>query len=173
MTRSLTVGERALAAGVFGDALAADPVRLIGSPWPFDRAFVPGTLAGRQWIVWPRRGLPADIAVAPLAAQATLIHELVHVWQAQTGVNLLFGKLRAGDGPAAYAYPATRNCRWDALNIEQQAMVVEHRFRRSRGEATPGDDAFHARVCPFPAAGRPRTETQRFDPRACTNPPIP
>lgn len=150
--RALTGGERALAGAVFGDDLDLETVRLIGSPWPFDRAFVPGTFAGRQWIVWPGRGLPDDIAVAPLAVQATLIHELVHVWQAQSGVNLLFGKLKAGDGPMAYFYAATGDCDWCSLNIEQQAMVVEHRFRRSRGLATPGDDAFYDRVCPFRTA---------------------
>ena len=152
MMRRLTRGERGLARGVFGDALDLEPVRLIGSPWPFDRAFVPGTWAGRQWIVWPLKGLAEDIAAAPISVQATLIHELVHVWQAQAGINLLFGKLKAGDGLAAYAYAASDDCEWGRLNIEQQAMVIEHRFRRSRGHATPGDDAFYARICPFPAA---------------------
>ena len=149
MMRVLTSGERRLAEGEFGGALDLDPIRLIGSPWPFDRAFVPGRVAGRDWIVWPGRSLPADIAAAPLSSQTTLIHELVHVWQAQSGVNLLFGKLKAGDGPAAYAYAAHDDCRWAGLNIEQQAMVIEHRFRRSRGQATPGDDAFYDRICPF------------------------
>ena len=150
--RGLTSGERRLARSALGDAVRLDPVRLIGSPWPFDRAFVPGTVAGRQWIVWPARSLPDDIAIAPLWSQAMLVHELVHVWQAQAGVNLLIAKLRAGDGPAAYGYVADDDCRWDGLNIEQQAMAVEHRFRRSRGQTTPGDDAFYARVCPFEAA---------------------
>ena len=159
MIRALTPGERALAVGVFGGALDLDPVRLIGSPWPFDRAFVPGTLAGLQWIVWPGRGLAEDMAVAPLSVQATLIHELVHVWQAQNGVNLLFGKLKAGDGAAAYAYRPHEDCLWDGLNIEQQAMVVEHRFRLSRGLATPGDQAFYDRVCPFAGGGASIGET--------------
>lgn len=157
--RALTGGERALAIEAFGDALDLDPVRLIASPWPFDRAFVPGSIAGRDWIVWPGRGLAGDIAVAPLDVQATLIHELVHIWQAQSGTNLLFGKLRSGDGAAAYAYVVSDDCRWHTMNIEQQAMVVEHRFRRSRGQATPGDDAFYDRVCPFGAVEGSPTET--------------
>jgi hypothetical protein len=33
-------------------------------------------------------------------------------------------------------------------------MVVEHRFRRSRGQRTPADAAFYQRVCPV---GRPET----------------
>jgi len=74
---------------------------------------------------------------------------LVHVWQAQNGVNLLTGKLRAGDGPGAYAYPVDDRCEWGALNIEQQAMVVEHRFLLARGARVPADQAFYERVCPL------------------------
>lgn len=160
--RRLTEGERRLARSVFGEALQLDAVRLIGSPWPFDRAFVPGTIFGRQWIVWPGPGLADNVSVGPVSLQATLIHELVHVWQAQSGVNLLFGKLKAGDGPRAYGYAASDDCDWRGLNIEQQAMVVEHRFRRQRGFSTPGDDAFYARVCPFPGPEEAIEETLRF-----------
>jgi hypothetical protein len=147
--RGLTTGERLLAVEAFDDALALDAIRFLPTPWPFDRAFVPGRWFGRDWIVWPRRTLPADIATAPLRLQAMLIHELTHVWQARRGVNLLTGKLRAGDRPASYEYPVGMDCAWEALNIEQQAMVVEHRFRLSRGQRTPADAAFYDRVCPI------------------------
>ena len=113
------------------------------------RAFVPGRWFGRDWIVWPERGLPEDFTAAPLKQQAVLIHELVHVWQAQKGVNLLTGKLRAGDRPASYAYPLDDGCLWEGLNIEQQAMVVEHRFLLSRGGRVPATQAFYDRVCPL------------------------
>src|SRR5690349_20758608 len=100
--RALTAGERALAEGAFGDALRLDAIRIMASPWPFDRAFVPGHWFGKDWIVWPWRTLPADIAKEPLKLQATFIHELTHVWQAQQGVNLITGKIRAGDKPSSY-----------------------------------------------------------------------
>ena len=151
--RALTEGERALARESFADALHLDSVRLIPSPWPFDRAFTAGRWFGREWIVWPHRALAADFSAEALGLQATLIHELVHVWQAQQGANLLLGKLRAGDRPAAYAYPLIDNCAWADLNIEQQAMVVEHRFRLSRGGLVPADQAFYDRVCPLPGDG--------------------
>ena len=147
--RGLTEGERALAAESFGPALALDRVRLLAAPWPVVRAFVPGRWFGRDWIVWPERGLPEDFTAAPLKQQAVLIHELVHVWQAQKGVNLLTGKLRAGDRPASYAYPLDDGCLWEGLNIEQQAMVVEHRFLLSRGGRVPATQAFYDRVCPL------------------------
>lgn len=145
--RALTEGEIDLAREAFGNALRLDTVRLIG--WPFRRAFVAGRWFGRDWIVWPRRALCADFTAAAMRTQGVLIHELTHVWQAQQGVNLLLAKLRAGDRRDSYAYVATSDCQWDSLNIEQQAMVMEHRFRRSRGEQTEGDAAFFARVCPF------------------------
>ncbi|HEX8660440.1 MAG TPA: hypothetical protein VF686_01140 [Brevundimonas sp.] len=149
MIRALTAGERALAGEAFADSLTLETIRFLKSPPPFERAFVAGRWFGRDWIVWPGATLPEDIASAPLRTQATFIHELTHVWQAQQGVNLLTGKLRAGDRPASYEYPVGVDRGWADLNIEQQAMVVEHRCRLSRGERTPGDQAFYDRVCPI------------------------
>lgn len=149
MIRALTEAEAALAREVFGRDLRLDDIRLLGAPWPFNRAFVPGRWFGRDWIVWPRARLALDLAQEALRTQAVLVHELVHVWQAQNGVNLLTGKLRAGDGPGAYAYPVDDRCEWGALNIEQQAMVVEHRFLLARGARVPADQAFYERVCPL------------------------
>jgi hypothetical protein len=148
LIRALTPGERRLIRGQFGETLALDGVRLLATPWPFDRAFVPGSWAGRDWILWPGPDLPEDVSVAPVSMQAVLIHEMVHVWQARQGVNLLLGKLKAGDGPAAYRYPAVR-CAWADLNIEQQAMTVEHRFRAERGQRVPADAGHYASLCPL------------------------
>ena len=145
--RALTEAEKSLAQEAFGAAIDLAPVRLIG--WPFRRAFVAGRLFGRDWIVWPQAQLVADFTAAPVRMQGVLIHELTHVWQAQQGVNLLFAKLKAGDTPASYAYRVEPTCRWDALNIEQQAMVMEHRFHCRRGRLTPGDRTFYDTVCPF------------------------
>lgn len=153
MIRALTAGERALADEAFADALDLDAIRILPAPWPFNRAFVPGRWFGRDWIVWPAGALPRDIAAAPLPLQAMLIHELTHVWQAQQGVNLLTGKIRAGDRPSSYEYPVGVDCAWGALNIEQQAMVVEHRFRLSRGQQTPADRGFYDRICPIGRRG--------------------
>lgn len=150
MIRRLTPGERRLAREALGDAVELETVRFLPTPWPFDRAFVPGRWFERDWIAWPARQLPTDFSVAPLRLQAVLVHELVHIWQAQTGVNLLTGKLRAGDSPESYQYAVGDDCIWTGLNIEQQAMVVEHRFRLSRGERTPADRVFYERVCPLP-----------------------
>ena len=149
IVRALTPGEAALAQEAFGDALRLDRIRLIGSP--FSRAFVAGRWFGRDWIVWPRRSLLADFTDVVPGLQGLLVHELTHVWQAQQGVNLLIAKLKAGDRAASYAYVADDGCQWSCLNIEQQAMVMEHRFHACRGSHTPGDRAFYDRICPFTA----------------------
>lgn len=149
MIRALTEGEKALAIEALGANVRLETVRFFPTPWPFNRAFVPGRWFGREWIAWPAAQLLPDYAAAPLRLQAVFVHEMVHIWQAQNGVNLLTGKLRAGDSQASYRYPISDDCLWDGLNIEQQAMVVEHRFRLSRGERMPADGSFYDRVCPL------------------------
>lgn len=145
-----------MAREMFGGALDVAPVRLWAQPFGFHRIFVAGRWFGRDWIVWPKATLLADFAApdTPLARQATLIHELVHVWQAQQGVNLAFAKLRAGDGPDCYAYEIGEDTTWFGLNIEQQAMAVEDEFRRRRAGGTgltEGLSAAYRRICPFAA----------------------
>lgn len=148
--RGLTPGEKALARQVFGDQIELDTVRFIGSPRPFDRAFVAGRWFGRDWIVWPNATLADDYAIQKLSRRATFIHELVHVWQAQQGVNLALAKIRAGDDARAYGYVPDDQCEWSALNIEQQAMIVEDAFKLSQGATAPAARAFYRTLAPFP-----------------------
>lgn len=147
MIRALTPGERALARTSIGPALRLDTIRLLAAPG-LSRAFVPGRWLGRDWIIWPRRKLSADLSQAPLGRQAVFVHEMVHVLQSQSGVPLAVGKLKAGDSPESYRYPTHAACRWSDLNIEQQAMVIEHRFRRARGGTTTAQPDFYERVRP-------------------------
>jgi hypothetical protein len=132
--RPLTAGERGLAREVFAGAIDTGRVVLLALPL-WTRAFV----AGGALMVWPAAEALADFAdpAVPLAAQATFVHELTHVWQAQRGVNLLLSKIKAGDSAAAYVYDLANGPGFDAMNIEQQAMVVEDAFRLSRGGQAP------------------------------------
>lgn len=132
--RRLTTAERGLAMSVFGRAIDLDRVRVFALPvWP--RAFVPS-----GWLIaWPAHEAFCDFAgdATPLRLQARLVHELTHVWQAQQGVNLVLAKIRAGDSPASYVYDLERGPEFARLNIEQQAMAVEHSFLAMRGARTP------------------------------------
>lgn len=147
-TRRLTAGERAAAAAVFGAALDVKSVRLLASPLGA-RAFVPGRLFGRYWIVWPAADFRQDFSDGPLDDFALLIHELTHVWQAQTGVFLPFAKIRAGDSHAAYAYTHLTPEDFARMNIEQQASAVEHAFRLKRGGRAPWSAEAYAAALPF------------------------
>lgn len=134
--RRLTAGEADLCTEIFGSGLNSQRVRIFANPliWPI-RAFVTGPAV----VVWPWRDALADFAdpAASLAQQAMFVHEMTHVWQAQNGINLLLGKLRAGDGARAYAYDLETAPDFTRMNIEQQAMVVEHAFVAARGGRVP------------------------------------
>lgn len=150
--RGLTPGEAALLREVFGRDLDPRAVRVLQAPWPVFLAFAPGFWFGRDWIVYPRRDHAADFSTASLGRQAVFVHELTHLWQSRQGVNLLWAKLKAGFSARAYRYEPTPCCEWARLNIEQQAMVVQHRFLLSRGAKVPGDADFYARVRPATTA---------------------
>jgi hypothetical protein len=139
--RRFTARERAMAAAVFGPALDTGRVRIFAIP-VWNRPFVPG---GRL-VVWPAASAYADFTQAPLWLRSVLIHELVHVWQAQSGVFLPLAKLRAGDGEKAYAYDPGDGRPFSALNIEQQAMVVQHAYMTRHGGAAPHDWSVYSRI---------------------------
>jgi hypothetical protein len=145
MLRALTEGEVGLAEEVFGRGLDARPVRLLGIPY-WSRAFV----ASGRLVVWPARSMRADFAASdvPLSVKSVFVHELTHVWQAQNGVSLLLGKLRAGDGPKSYAYELGEGAAFADLNIEQQAMVVQHAFLLRHGGQAPFPADAYAAVLP-------------------------
>lgn len=152
--RRLTAGEHALCAEAFGDSLDAGRVRLWSCPalaWTTGRPFCAGgwLWPGRSLIVYPPAGARRDFTQAPLWEQSVFVHEATHAWQSQQGVNLLWAKLRAGDGEAAYAYDLTPDCRWDGFNIEQQAMLVQHAFLERRGARVPHSQRAYAAVLPF------------------------
>lgn len=97
-------------------------------------------------MIWPAASALVDFSSAPLWLRSVLIHELTHVWQAQTGVFLPLAKLRAGDDRAAYAYDLDDGRNFSQLNIEQQAMVVQHAYLAAGGGAAPYDTQAYARI---------------------------
>jgi hypothetical protein len=132
MFRRLADGERGLAEEMFGAGLDTRRIRILSIPL-WRRAFV----LGGSLMIWPAASMRTDFGDVgvPLSLQATFVHELTHVWQAQRGVFLPWAKLRAGDSLASYAYNLDADPAFEGLNIEQQAMVVEHAFLASRGVA--------------------------------------
>jgi hypothetical protein len=140
---------------VFGSALALERVRIFALP-VWRRPFA----AGPALVFWPASGALRDFSQARLSLQGVLIHELTHIWQAQTGVNLALAKLRAGDGPEAYHYEPRFGLTFSDLNIEQQAMAVQHAFLASRGATTPFTPEVHAALLagtPLETSAKPFT----------------
>ena len=149
--RPLTLGEQALAEGVFGGALDLAPVRIRR------RRFFPfqpqGTVMAPMGHVHFHPASPHysdDFASAPLGLQALLIHELVHVWQAQQRGRFYLPLMRHPFCRYAYRFDPAR--RFASYGIEQQAELVAHAFLAAKGTplaAAPPLAALQS-VLPFP-----------------------
>ncbi len=142
MGRPLSRGEIALARSVFGEAVRLDRVRVRGGGFGQFAVTVGSSL------LLPPHLAQADFSQAGVEAQALLVHELVHVWQFQTrplwtlaswAATVLRGGYGAGLPGYRYAVPVAT---FAALNLEQQASVVEHAFllgrNRRSGTMPPG-----------------------------------
>lgn len=73
-------------------------------------------------------------ASAKIGYQGHLIHELVHVWQHQRGVNLVLRRHPF----CRYSYTIKPGWTLDRYGIEQQAEIVRHTFLLRQGVAVPG-----------------------------------
>jgi hypothetical protein len=133
--RALTPAERALARGMFGDAIDLDRVTIRQRRWmPFQPRSV--TMAPRGHIHFHPGGdsYRACFGAASLAMQAHLIHELVHVWQYQQGINLILRRHPF----CRYSYTVKPGWPLARYGIEQQAEIVRHVFLLRRGIRIPG-----------------------------------
>ncbi|TPG15260.1 vgr related protein [Sphingomonas oligophenolica] len=146
--RALSAGERALAAGVFGDAIDYTAVRIVQRKWAF---FQPRetVMAPRGCIHFHPRGhrYRADFATAPLADQGLFVHEMVHVWQHQRGVCLPLAR----HPWCRYEYAVKPGQPLHRYGIEQQAEIVRHAFLLRAGASVVGAPplAQYATILPF------------------------
>jgi len=133
-TRTLTPDEiNALPAGLLA-VVPFEAVRLIdGHHWVSHLARLIGrgpqiVVRGRR-IFWPR--LPADMSGSPIA-MSLLAHELVHVWQYETGMTLWRYILRER---GRYHYRIDGRAYTD-YGYEQQAAMMED-WMRLRSDLLP------------------------------------
>ncbi|MFT3965905.1 MAG: vgr related protein [Sphingobium sp.] len=148
--RPLSAAERLLVAGMFGDAIDPDPVRI------------------RRWRWWPLQ--PARVVMAPMghihvapgsdswcecyagqgvAVEAFFLHEMTHVWQAQTRGRWYLPLMRHPF--CRYAYRIEPGRPFERYGIEQQAEIVAHAHMLRRGHAVagkPGAEVYEA-LLPF------------------------
>jgi hypothetical protein len=147
--RHLTRAERALAASVFGPALDAAPVTVRRERWwllhPCRVIMAPD---GHLWCHPGGGTWRACFATDPDPwVRAHFVHELVHVWQHQTG-RLRWWRYPPG---ARYRYRLVPGRRFGAYGLEQQAEMVRHAFLLRAGVrlANAAPYAALARLIPF------------------------
>lgn len=138
IARSLTPGETALAASVFGDAIDYAPVRLARTKWAF---FQPRdtVMAPRGCIHFHPKGdlWSDDFAHADLNAQGLFVHEMTHIWQHQRGIFLPLAR----HPWCRYDYALKPGRTLKRYGIEQQAEIVRHAFLLRHKAIVPGAPA--------------------------------
>lgn len=148
LVRALTPAERVLAASVFGDTIDADAVTVRAQKfWAFHPWWVTMAPDGHIWCHPHGYNWCADYAVQPLGLRAHFVHEMVHVWQRQQGINLILRR----PPMARYGYRLQPGKAFGRYGIEQQACIVADAYMLRDGRALPGKPALadYAAVIPF------------------------
>jgi hypothetical protein len=122
---------------MFAAAIAYDRVAMVRGKWAF---FQP-----RETVMAPCGNIhfhPAgtcyrdDFATGSLDDQGLFIHEMTHVWQAQTRGRLYLPLMRHPF--CRYGYSIRPGWPLRRYGIEQQAEIVRHAFLLRRGRHVPG-----------------------------------
>lgn len=133
--RPLSEAERRLASSIFKGALDLDMVRIRRRKWWFlqPRNI---TMAPRGHIHFHPQGdgYCACFGAGSLGQQGHLIHELVHVWQHQQGMNLVLRRHPF----CRYSYTIKPGWSLSRYGIEQQAEIVRHVFMLRHGAKIAG-----------------------------------
>lgn len=149
--RALSPGERALVGSVFGGAVDPDPVTVRRGRWfPFQPRGTVMAPDGHLWFHPQGVEWRDDFAAAGLASRALFVHEMVHVWQHQSGIRLPLRRMPW----ARYRYlPLTPGKPFAAYGIEQQACIVADAYFIDEGArvADAPPLATYAALMPFAA----------------------
>ena len=148
LRRRLTDGEQALAASVFGTALDAAAVTIRREKfWLLHPRRVTMAPNGHIWCHPEGDNWCADYAAAALGLKAHFVHEMVHVWQHQQGINLFLRRLPF----ARYRYALLPGKPFQRYGIEQQACIVADAFLLREGAllAEKPPLAAYSSVIPF------------------------
>lgn len=126
-SRLLTESERALAASVYGDAIALDAVTIRRRKWfPFQPKETIMAPCGHIHI-HPHSSLwSEDFGQEPLHRQGLFVHELCHIWQAQLRGRYYLPLMRHPF--CRYRYDFQPGRAFESYGLEQQAEIVRHAF---------------------------------------------
>jgi hypothetical protein len=130
--RPLTPGEITLARSVFGDAIDYSRVKMVRRKWwPFQPPSFAMAPTGNIHF-HPHGDLWSDdFAAEPLHRQGMFIHEMTHVWQAQTRGRFYLPLMRHPF--CRYAYVLEEGKPLTRYGLEQQAEIVRHIFLSQHG----------------------------------------
>ena len=139
--RGLTPGEIALIASVFGNAVDTAKTSVRHRKfWLFHPWWVTMAPDGHIWCHPNGSDWCADFSSERIGMRAHFVHEMTHVWQRQSGRNLIVARPPL----ARYGYALKPGKAFGRYGIEQQACIVADAYRlREAGE--------WARLVPFAA----------------------
>lgn len=150
--RPLTRAEAALTRSVFGDAVDTDRVTVRRSKWfPFQPRDIVMAPCGHIHF-HPRTDLYRDdFDAADLGAQGLFVHEMTHVWQAQTRGRFYLPLMRHPF--CRYRYRFEPGKPFERYGLEQQGELVRHAFLLGRGVSLAGAPPLDElrRILPFRA----------------------
>ena len=136
ISRSLTLGEIELLRSVFHDAIDYPKVRLVkGKWWPFQPRKAAMAPMGNIYFHPDGGGWSEDFSKEPLGLQAFFVHEMTHVWQAQTKGRFYLPLMRHPF--CRYDYAIVPGRPFDRYGLEQQAEIVRHAFLAKHGGSPP------------------------------------
>jgi len=135
-SRQLGPDERDIAVSIFGDAVDYDAVLIHRRKWfPFHPKRQIMAPDGHIW-VHPKGPLwSEDYAAAPLSLRGLFVHEMTHVWQAQTKGRWYLPLMRHPFCRYQYSYRPGRPL--ERYGLEQKAEIVRHIFLGRLGIAPP------------------------------------
>jgi hypothetical protein len=138
-----------MARSVFGDAIAYDEVELVrGKWWPFQPNGVVMAPCGHIHFHPKDPNWRDDFSTASRNLQGLFIHEMTHVWQAQTRGRFYLPLMRHPF--CRYAYRFVPGKPFGAYGLEQQAEIVRHAFLQRLGQKLA--DAADPAILPFRSA---------------------
>jgi hypothetical protein len=135
--RPLTSGEIELARSVFGDAIDYGRVSLVRRKWWLfqPRGIVMAPSGNIHF--HPKSALwSEDFSREGLPLQGLFIHEMTHVWQAQTRGRWYLPLMRHPF--CRYSYRLVDGRPFARYGLEQQAEIVRHRFLADHGRVSAG-----------------------------------
>jgi hypothetical protein len=126
-SRPLTGAERKMARLVFGDAIDYDAVTVNHRKWyPLQPAKFIMAPDGHIWVHPKSPWWSDDYGAADYKSQELFIHEMTHVWQAQTKGKYYLPLMRHPFCRYEYKFVPGKPFGW--YGLEQQAEIVRHVF---------------------------------------------